>query len=392
MRWKFPDPKEAAAREQLLARIDAWWQAFAAQTPRLNALFLNKEQWDLPAWMREHLESIHPGLMWEYGAGLKGGHRLVITPESSHYLCPLVEVILARAPVLPGWEFYPWRLPEAASMALQVVQARTGVDVSGYQARATANEDGTVDITYTPRSLLSRLNPFRTQDPALNGALIVATEALVGEELLNTRIGAISVESRGDGVPLEALASEVRARILALDEKLPSSPFHTQLDEASWTLYELKPTQHEDYPGRLDLFVANTMAPALWASAHSVRPFSSRRFSRHGETFCYLKLDGSEGLGEGGFKDRAEVEDALNEALVPAGLGCVIGGGTGVRYSYVDLALMNVERAMSVMRDVLQRGKVPRRTWLLFFDSALGAEWLPIWEDAPPPFLPADAD
>jgi hypothetical protein len=191
-------------------------------------------------------------------------------------------------------------------------------------------------------------------------------------------------------VPLEALAAEVRARVLALEAQLPASPLHARLTGASWSLYKLEPTQQEDYPGRADLFVATTLAPVLWSSVHSARPFSSRRFSRHGETFCYLKMDGAEGFGEGGFEDRTGVEDALNEALVPGGLGCVIGGGTGLRYVYVDLALMDVERAMSVMREVLQRGKVPRRTWLLFFDSALRAEWLPVWSDVPPPLLPVE--
>lgn len=391
MRWKFPDPKEAAEREQVLARVDAWWQAFVAQTPRLSALFFNKEQWDLVAWMGEHLGSIHPELMWEFGAGLRGGHRLVITPEGAHHLRPLVDVILARAPTVPGWEFYPWRLPDGPDVARQAIQVRTGVDFSGYQAWATTSEDGTIDITYTPRSRLTQLNPFSRADENLHGAAVVATEILVGEELLATRIGAISLEKRGEGVPLDALASKVQEQVRALETQLPAQPFHARLEGATWTLYELKPTEREDYAGRHDLLVANTMAPVLWVNAQSERLFFSQRYSRHGETFCYLKLDGAEGLGEGGFQDRAEVEDALNEALVSGGHGCVIGGGTGLRYSYVDLALMDVERALSVMRGVLQRGKVPKRTWLLFFDSTLGAEWLPIWEDAPPPPRPVDA-
>ena len=71
--------------------------------------------------------------------------------------------------------------------------------------------------------------------------------------------------------------------------------------------------------------------------------------------------------------------------LEPLKLGGQIGGGTGLRYSYVDLALTNVEGAMDALIPVLRAANLPRRTWLLFFDADLGDEWIPIWDDAPPP-------
>lgn len=388
MRWKFVDSRDAAEREQVLACIDAWWRAFAAQTARLSALFSRREQWDLVGWMNEHLGPIHPQLMWEFGPGVKnpGGHRLVITPERHHHLLPLVEVLLARAPVLPGWECFPWRLPEDSSMALRTVQARTGVDFSGFRARAAANDDGTVDITYTPRSRLARFLPWRRQDEdATQAAAVIATESLVGEELLHTRVRSIQVEGRGEGAPLANLAAEVAQRLREASERLPAQPFHRDTQEDGWSAFKLEPVEQDDYASRYDLLAASTRAPELFAAAHSSMPFTSQRFSRHGETFCYLKLDGAEGFGAGGFPDRTTLEDALNEALVPGGLGCVFGGGTGLRYAYVDLAVMDVERALPVLREVVRRGKVPKRTWLLFFDSTLGAEWVPLWEDTPPP-------
>ena len=53
-----------------------WWTAFQIQSPRIDGLFQGREEWDLPAWMEEHLGAIHPELMWEYGPAVKGqGHR-----------------------------------------------------------------------------------------------------------------------------------------------------------------------------------------------------------------------------------------------------------------------------------------------------------------------------
>lgn len=114
----------------------------------------------------------------------------------------------------------------------------------------------------------------------------------------------------------------------------------------------------------------------------------SKRFSRFNETFCYLKLDGKDAALEG-FADKAAIEDALAAAFAGTGLGAVIGGGTGFRYSYIDLALIDVEKSIPLLRETLQRGRVAKRSWLLFYDDELAAEWVGIWPDSPePPGLP----
>jgi hypothetical protein len=113
--------------------------------------------------------------------------------------------------------------------------------------------------------------------------------------------------------------------------------------------------------------------------------FYSERYSRHGETFCYLKLDGKAELDEEKFPDRASVEDALNEILVPALAGCVISGGTGLRYSYIDLALADINAAVPLIKTRLRAGNIDRRSWLLFFDATLAEEWIGIYDDSPAP-------
>src|ERR1043165_1465379 len=115
MRWfhyEPTDPTETAQHDKILQQIDAWWQQFASRTGDLNDVFAQRKQWDLPQWMHDHLQVIDERLMWEFGPGLHGGHRLVITPEAAHHLRPLVRTILDRAPAIAGWEFYPYRLPE----------------------------------------------------------------------------------------------------------------------------------------------------------------------------------------------------------------------------------------------------------------------------------------
>jgi hypothetical protein len=116
--------------------------------------------------------------------------------------------------------------------------------------------------------------------------------------------------------------------------------------------------------------------------------FCSERFSRVGEMFCYLKIDGGDGLDAAHFGDRGDIEDGLDAALIPAELGCVVGGGTGKMYAYIDLALLDVLAAAEAIRTVLRKGNINRRTWLLFHDADLADEWIGIYDDTPAP--PAD--
>jgi hypothetical protein len=126
----------------------------------------------------------------------------------------------------------------------------------------------------------------------------------------------------------------------------------------------------------------------MWTTAHTGGLFFSERFTRCGETFCYLKIDGAEGLEGSAFEGKDEIEEALDALLGAAKLGCTIGGGSGLRYSYIDLALADLGPGIQAIRKVLRAAKIPKRTWIQFYDSDLGAEWVGIYDDTPPPPLP----
>jgi hypothetical protein len=407
MRWLYfdaGDPQEAAEHAAVVRSIDDWWHEFASKTHELDDLFGRRTEWDLPAWMQRHLNAISPHLMWEYGAALEGdGHRLVITPECEQHLRPMVQTLLHRAPKLPGWEFYSYRLPEDVQMANQMVAARAGGDLSGTLATVIVGQHNRIDLCY-----YSAATRGAKDEHALDNAF-VATECLMGEELLDKWVGVIAVQRlrepraiakltgrarrRVQGlVPLERLKPTVDAVVASIKDQLPDKPLYVLQPEADapdsqikWVGIEVKPTPAEDYLQRRDLLVAISANANLWRAAHEDESFYSERYSRHGETFCYLKLDGSVGVDEEKFPDRASIEDALNETLEPARLGCVIGGGTGLRYSYIDLALVVVDAALPLIRSRLRAGNIARRTWLLFFDAHLAHEWIGVYDDTPAP-------
>jgi hypothetical protein len=410
MRWRIIDPanaREAAEREAVIQKIDAWWKTFQAKTGDLSALFSGKAKWDLPEWMHHHFSAIDPNMMWEYGPAVQGeGQRLVMTPESAHHLRPLAHAIRKRAPAIKGWEFYEYRLPESLESTRLTVQGRVECDVSDFNVKVSRGMQHRIDLEFTSPSLAA------ADQKQGSHAAFIATETLLGEQMLNEWIGGINFTPGKTGVlkgifggkakplphffGLDRLNDTVDAVKNSIIDQLPSRPHFEWVNDdnpdVNWTVWKLKPEQADDYAGQQDLFVGRSASPEMWTTAHTGELFSSKRFSRCGETFCYVKIDGSEGLGEGGFADKAEIEDALDAALRPAKLGCQIGGGMGRRYAYVDLALVDVMKGIEAVRRCLRSGKVPKRSWVQFFDSDWGAEWVGIYNDSPAPPMAWDAE
>jgi hypothetical protein len=385
MRFRFPDPddaREKKARQKTERAIGAWWKALAAKVDDLDALFSQKKQWDLPKFMDKHLGAIDRRLMWEFGRALRGkGHRLVITPESEHALRPLVDEVLARAPKLRKLELYAHRVAEPIAMVAPTVEARLSRALPETRVVVSPGEHGTIDLLFLMDGCQGE-----EDDDALAIAFVTA-ETLLGEKVLDEDIGTLLVapqkKQRG-AIPVEKLRAEVGRAIAARNRSLPSRPCRARLAKTKWSLFKNEPTRAKDYSHQHDIFVAVTMWPELWAATHSDTEFHSGRFSRHGELFAYVKIDGSKGLAGSAFEDREDIENAIAATLAPK-LGCVIGGGTGLRYSYVELALEDADRAIPRIRRALQKGKLPLRSWLLFHDVNLQDEWVGIYPKTPKP-------
>lgn len=383
MRWRFPDPSEEQARQKLVARIDSFWKRFREEAaPAIREHGRAKEPWEGSAGLGEQIRALDPALGWELDLSQSGVFSLTITSEAQRHLRPLVAKILERAPALEGWVFQPFRSPKSESEAAQYVETMVKRGLDGWSCRVELGPHNLLAVTY---GIPGCQGP---KDREAHIAAMVATDALVGEELSERWVGAVRIgppEALGEGEPLGTLHARATALRAAAQAALPARPVHTFAADAPWEMYKFNPRRQADYPGRLDMVVGKTMLPGPWRCIHSGVLFCSERFSRVGETFCYVKFDGDEGFGDRGFEDKGEAEDALDEALGEAKLGCTTGGGSGVRYGYIDLALVDVAAGFEVVRRVLREGKAPRRSWLLFFDDDLTDEWLGVHGKTPAP-------
>ncbi len=381
MHWKWPelgDANEAKKRETILAKMDAFWSAFEGRVDDLDALFSRKKKWDLPLWMDSHLAPIAKGIMWEFGPAVEiEGSRLCLTGEGNYALQPLIDAMLARAPKLPGWELYRGRLPEQGDMLVATLEGRSGEKMPAVRASVTRGEHHCVDLAFEIKGM-----PKKKAEDLVE----LIAESIVGERVLIRWIGDLSLADKNtkDLLPLEQVRAAVDREIAAIKAERPELPCIDRVESAEWSLYQSEPEEQDDYQDQDDIMVAPTMDPELWVAARSSY-FADERFSAHGEIFAYLKMDGRGGLAGSKFGDREDIEDAITGALSGGRLGAVIGGGTGRFYSYVELALLDVPRAIEAVRAVLRDGGLTKRSWILFHDPALAHERVGIYPDSPPP-------
>jgi hypothetical protein len=147
-----------------------------------------------------------------------------------------------------------------------------------------------------------------------------------------------------------------------------------------WTLLETEPLADTRGARKDDLILASTCTPELLRCYLDGSPCASRRFSRAGEHFVFLSYEDDERTMQARVARRTVIEAALASAVAP--VGAVTGVGLGVKTTYVDLALCNLETGLESLVSKLRDLGVPARSFIQFFDSELADEWLSIWPDS----------
>lgn len=288
-------------------------------------------------------------------------------------------------------------LPELPERACAIARARYGLEFGDARARAGFGRGHLLHVVvYT--SELGRCPVERVREAAAS-----LVRDMVGAACFEQWIAEVDVAPLGrpsslpvldsrsrasSSYPLEELPRAVRAAVDGLLAGLPDEPTFARLQDATWTMFELTPEVASDYAAQDDLVLATTSLPEMLRCYLQGAPFSSARFSRHDETFCYLKYADPELDAERRVAERRRLEDALNEALVAERLGCVVGAGLGVRYSYVNLGLLQLTRALDQVRRVARAHPVPNQAWILFCETSWAESWIGVWTNPPPPPAP----
>jgi hypothetical protein len=90
--------------------------------------------------LKSKLKTVDQGLAYEIGSGQKAEKRLVISADANPELFPVVQKLVAAAPVMPRWEVVPFRQraseEDLVQMAIPSSPAKDGKSVSTPGLRA----------------------------------------------------------------------------------------------------------------------------------------------------------------------------------------------------------------------------------------------------------------
>jgi hypothetical protein len=314
---------------------------------------------------------------------------------------PLAEMLLAQAPTDLTCRLALGRMALPLERALAEVRASHELKLEGASLRAGFGRGHLLDVTV---GVPGGVGSENEQNGAEN-----LVRALLGDRLFETWIGTVHATPAPRGGSLRVLDVNAPRTTLRLHELfdtvaaaargvlqgLPGEPHAWRARNADerdatddddddergdWTMLEVEPLADARGVRKEDLVLASTCMPELLRCYLDGSPCASRRFSRLGEVFVFVSYADEAGSLQQRLQRRAELEKLLADAV--AGVGAVTGVGLGVKTSYVDLALCNLETGLARLVSKLRDAGAPRDTFIQFFDSELADEWLSIGPDS----------
>ncbi len=315
---------------------------------------------------------------------------------------PLAELLLAQAPADIDWTLALGRSALPVSRALADVKRSHDLDLERAGLRAGFGRGHLLDITLAVPGGVGSENE---QNGAEN-----LVRAVVGDRVFETWVGAVhavpaprfpslrvlDVRAPRTTLQVQELFDTVAAATRGVLQGLPEQARAHGADSSGagraepdsnraavheeWTLLEVEPLSEERAQRKDDLLLASTCTPELLRCYLDGSPCSSRRFSRVGEQFVYVSYPDLERTMARRVARRTVIEMALSECV--RNIGAVTGVGLGVKTSYIDVALCNLETGLARLVAKLRELELPPATFIQFFDSELAEEWLAIWPDS----------
>ncbi|MCA9627973.1 MAG: hypothetical protein KC766_09915 [Myxococcales bacterium] len=335
--------------------------------------------------LRRLLDVFHEDIELEW-LECSGYKTWVVRASGARQLYPLVD-LLHVGMTARGLEVVP-RLPALPhAEALRWASDCLGRDFSDTRVRVGFVRGHLLELAFAVPGC------FGHDDEEAMQAAIVYAECVLGEERFDEWVGSVGVSPapRSGGLrvvgsvgqvsaatPLRELLPLVEIGIFKLCEGLPDEPLAGS-EASDWTLLDGEPLRDETGAPSLlamdDVVMASTRCPELLKCFLEGLPVSSRRFSRVGERFVYLKLPSSLPLAE-----RPAARARLEEALEPhlGELGVIVGNAVGVAHFYVVIALRQLLPGLTaVVACAEQQPELfPRGSELRFLDATWGDEWL----------------
>lgn len=298
-----------------------------------------------------------PQMGWEFGPGENGGHSFTLSGEGQLVKQILEEYWRSQAPQIPRWIFHASRQPgEMVGIAMEV-EGGESVDTENFLVKTSVNEEHQViDIVAWHPALQNVPADHHYQ------ILFLLLDEALGEFGTEMWLGEIKVE------PISAAPGTITlAALPAIIEKASEYYQWKKLSPLeAYTGYQV-PTQSDTPRG--DTVAGSTcIGSVLEDFLNNDGKLDEDPLVGTGAQLAYLAIDGSV-FSDGQEVDvRANIEDALSEALEREYSGRTLGGAFGLRQSYIDLLLLDGDNSRRIVEGVLEtlqlRGRAQIKTFV----------------------------
>ncbi len=383
-RWSTVDksyPPEVRLKEKTIEHIDMFWTDFKKSESQL-ALALDNMRGEsgkansdmVTSWMKEHLEYVDPAIEYEFGP-IRGqqGHKLDFSTGGRDEVMPICKTLVAKAPKLPGWKFSAYRQALPLDSIAGGFKGRAGRDILPFEVSVNVAPQNKLDVIF--------VSPEFENDEEDNAkASRIISDLILGEENDDTWLGMITPK-KGALMGQFVCAANADAYLKLFEAKkkeilasLPKTPYYkiADLGKAEEVHFGTK---------------RNTMKTPLKKLGETLGAggrFHSTQFSKCGDRFAYLKISKSKD-----FKTLEQLEPLqkeLDAELKKAGAGCVFGIGLELPdTAYFDLALVDLEKAIPVLKSFSEKHKFSHESALRFYDADWMNEWVGMFEDTKKP-------
>ncbi len=350
---------KAQAAATFKDRVAQFWNWYPTVAEQLFDAIENGRLGDLTSEVEEFMDNVLPGMYWVFGPGENGGHSFTVTGEGDLPKQLLAEYWHSRAIEIPNWTFHGSKqgvpLESLKGMAIQLGEQEQ-VDVENFLLKTCVDEESQlIDVVAWHPSLALVPDEHHMQ------ILFLLLDEALGEFGTQTWLGEIKAQpfvADGDTRPLFELPEFIE-QVNKYYQWENLSPLK------SYTGYQV-PEQRDTRRG--DTVVGVTCVPNLvFDLLENKGRLPEDPLEGMGAEFAFLAIDGSV-FPEGKQSDvRANIEDALSDALVCELSGRTLGGAFGLSESYIDLLLFDGDNSRRVVLETLKELQLHGRSRLESF-------------------------
>ncbi len=323
-------------------RVQRFWEWFPSISNDVSDALERGNVDEVMAQVDQYMSDQLPRFAWVFGPGIAEGHSLTLSGEGQKALQLLCQYWLVQGISVSGWTFFGSRQPcdseQLKSMAIDI--GSSSLDAEGIRIAAAVDEDNRrvdIDAWHPVFEELDESAQYRV--------LFLMLDEALGEFGTQMQVGEINIEMADDSMSLidfpyylnNVSESYQWQRLSPLDE---------------YTAYRSEePT--DAFP-RGDTIAGHTLLPNIVLEfLNNGGSLEDDPFEDTGAEFAYLAIDG-EVFPEGEELDeRGRIESAISSQM--AGSIQVVGAATGVHASYIDLVIIDGDRALDAMDNVLAK-------------------------------------